>query len=80
MITNYGGKLSACIKACREGGRVRAAFMKREEREGLRSEKGIGYDLKIQTFTFIFVPKPNPSRPFLIIQVFYFLQISQLII
>lgn len=35
MITNYGGKLSACIKACREGGRVRAAFLKREAREGV---------------------------------------------
>lgn len=44
MITNYGGKLSACIKAYREGGRVRVAFTKREEREGLRSEKGKGYD------------------------------------
>lgn len=29
MITNYEGKLSARIKACREGGFVRAAYLKR---------------------------------------------------
>lgn len=63
MITNYGGKLSACIKACREGGRVRAAFMKREPREGVK-ERGrldiiyiyIFLNLaEIQTFSLFFL-------------------------
>lgn len=35
MITNYGGKLSACIRAWREGARVGAAFLKREAAEGV---------------------------------------------
>lgn len=83
MITNYGGKLSACIKACREGGRVRAAFMKREAREReLRSESLIGYDLKnlLKTrtfslpFCFIFFKSKktkSSSRPFLMNHVFH---------
>lgn len=64
MITNYGGKLSACIRAWREGGRVGAAFLKREAAEGVErwkkkwSSKGI-YSCQ------------NPGKLF-----FYFLPIS----
>lgn len=49
MITNYGGKLSACIRARREGGRVGAAFLKREAAEGVNGWKKNGRPREFKT-------------------------------